>query len=152
MRILERTAPVDQPTRYVSALMLREFYDFIRMAIHRYDMDLEDLMIVICVASESLHDVVEEAYLSNEYGFESNVLPTAERRPVSLKHIHTVLNLSRETARRKLLRIVDKGYLLRVKEGYIFPAQEGEADYTCELRRAVANNARRFVRYVNRLG
>lgn len=152
MGILERAAPEDLPTRYISALLLREVHDFIRLAIRSYDMDLEDLMIVICVATESTYDVVEEVYLSNEYGFESNVLPTAERRPVSLKHIHTVLKLSRETTRCKLVRLVDKGYLLRVKEGYIFPAQEGEADYTRELRQAVATNARRFVRYVNRLG
>ncbi len=141
----------DLPTRFLGLLFVRELYELAKLAIHRYDMDIDELMIVCCVVSESTRDLLEEIYLSKEFGYEPKVLPTAERHPVSLKSIHTALNMSRETARRKLLRLVDRGFLIRAKEGYIFPAQSGEHDYTAELRRALAHNAARFMKHLERL-
>lgn len=140
----------DLPTRYLSTIMAREFLDFAKAITHKFDIGVEEVMIISCVVWHSTKDMVEEAYLAKEYGFEKSVLPTAERMPLSLKAIHTTLNMSRETTRRKLARIVEKGILMRIEGGYVFPAQVGEQDLTHDLRKIFAKNINRFALYYER--
>ena len=142
----------DMPSRYLAALMVREFLDFGKTIITRYGLDADEMMIVACIVAEGTREMVEQVYLSNEFGYEKQVLPTAERRVVSLKSIHTSLGMSRETVRRKLVRMVDMGLVHRMPEGYLFPAQEGENDRTADVRKALVKQAMRFQRYVKRIG
>jgi hypothetical protein len=138
------------PTRYLGVLLARELLEFAKFNVHKFDIGVEELMILCCVVWNSTKDIVEEVYLTREFGYERNVLPTNERPPTSLKTIYTTLNMKRETARRKLVRLVDMGLVVRVKGGYVFPAQVGEADQTADLRKLLAKNMARLTRYLDR--
>jgi hypothetical protein len=108
-------------------------------------------MIACCVVRTSTWDMVEEVYLSKEYGYEMKFMPSDERQPTSLKSIYTTLKMSRETARRKVVKIVAGGTLIKVKGGYVFPAQTEDNDLPREVRRAIVENAEHFIEYANRV-
>jgi hypothetical protein len=133
------------PSRYLSALMVREFLEFVRMTVYTYNVDIDEMLIISCVVAESTRDLIDETYVSKYYGFEQRSFPDAERNVVSLRAIYTTLRMSRETVRRKLARIVDVGLLQKVRGGYFFPAQVGDKDLTLELRRALVKSAGKIV-------
>ncbi|MEO0061736.1 MAG: hypothetical protein RLZZ08_296 [Pseudomonadota bacterium] len=133
------------PSRYLSALMVREFLEFVRMVVYAYNLDVDEMLIITCVVAESTRDLLDEAYVSNYYGFEQRSFPDAERNVISLRAIYTTLRMSRETVRRKLARIVDVGLLEKVRGGYFFPAQVGDKDRTLDIRRALVKSASKIV-------
>jgi hypothetical protein len=91
-------------------------------------------LIVCLVASRSTRTIIENNYDSKEFGFENNSLPNKYRSPVKLKQIYTSLGINRETARRRLKHLVGRKFLIKTKEGFIFPQQENENDYTRDIR------------------
>jgi Fic family protein len=123
-----------KPTRFLSALFIGQLTDFVTYAVHKYEMSLEEVLIVCLVASRSTRTIIENNYDSKEFGFENNSLPNKYRSPVKLKHIYTSLGINRETARRRLKHLVGRKFLIKTKEGFIFPQQENENDYTRDIR------------------
>ena len=113
---------------------------------------VEDIAIISLVVSESTKALTSDKYSRECYGYETNVLPNSERHPTPLKAIYTSLGLNRETARRKVKGLVESGYLLKVKGGYIFPQQDAEFDYTADLRRIASQRIIDLCRLLQRSG
>jgi hypothetical protein len=126
------------PTRFVAAAMVSTFADFLKNVVLLKGLSIEDLAIIIVVAAESTKALTSDRNTRNIYGFEHDVIPNSERHPLPLKTIYTSLGLNRETARRKVNGLVERGYLMKVGRGYIFPQQTGQSDYTADLRRIVS--------------
>lgn len=124
----------DRPTRRIASYMLRQVVDFLGFAVNHYGLSIEEVAIVCLVATESTRPIVEHPSLSNTYGNEAEVLPLAERVPVTLKFIYASLGINRETARRKLERLAERGYIIKTPKGYIVPEQTGTTDFSLELR------------------
>lgn len=123
------------PTRFISAAMVSAFADFVKTVILLKGFSIEDIAIIVMVAAESTKALTSDKNARNVYGYETNVIPNSERHPLPLKTIYTSLGLNRETARRKVKGLVERGYLLKVEGGYIFPQQDAQSDYTADLRR-----------------
>lgn len=115
-------------TRLLSALYLRHFADFIVHAVHKLKLSVDEVAIISLVAAESTRPLIDETDLAQQFGREVDVMPSEHRRPVSLKFIYSSLGMNRETARRRLNTIVDRGLLLKVNGGFVFPPQTGRAD------------------------
>jgi len=121
-------------TRYVSSFFIEVFSDFLRFAIHQNDLTPEEVAIICVVAAESTRELRKDPFATRNFGAEDMVLPDGDRPPVSLKFIYTSLGLSRETTRRKVASLVERGFLRRSGRGVFLPAQVGEDDYTREIR------------------
>lgn len=113
---------------------------------------VEEIAIITLVAAESTKALSSDKYAREVYGYESNVIPNSERSPLPLKTIYTSLGMNRETARRKVKRLVENGHLLKVERGYIFPQQDGAFDYTSDLRRIVYHRIINLCRMLHRSG
>jgi hypothetical protein len=138
-----------QATRYLSALYVQYLTDFTVYLLHKFQLSVEDMTIVCLIAAESTRPLIEDAHLRLEFGFEDKVLPSDYRPPVTLKFIYSSLRMNRETVRRKLKKLVELGFIMKVGRGYVFPAQASEHDFTEELRRFVVNKMATIARHVD---
>lgn len=121
-------------TRYVSSFFVEVFADFMRFAIQQNNLTAEEVAIICVVTAESTRELRRDPFVMRNFGAEDDVLPDAARPVVGLKFIHTSLGMSRETTRRKVAGLVERGFLKRQGRGVYLPAQVGEDDYTKELR------------------
>jgi hypothetical protein len=121
-------------TRYVASFIVEFFSDFICFAVQQNNLTPEEIAIICLVASESTRAIRKDPFAMRSFGTEDFAFPDTERPAVSIKVIHTRLGLSRETTRRKVAHLVERGFLRKAKGGVILPAQVGEDDYTKELR------------------
>lgn len=106
----------------------------IGLAVRKHNISLVDVAILTLLFSESTAPLRDEPYLANRFGFEERGLPNEYRPVVSLKFIHNSLGLSRETARRKLERLVERGFITKTTGGYMLHHQQGEDDFLSDFR------------------
>ena len=121
-------------TRYVASFFIEVFSDFMRFAIHQNGLSPDEVAIICLVAAESTREVRKDAFAMRNFSTEESVFPDEARPSVSVKFIHTSLGMSRETTRRKVAGLVERGLLKRSRYGVFFPAQQGVDDHTKEVR------------------
>lgn len=121
-------------TRLVASHFAKYSTDLIGYAKRRYDISIEDMAILAVVFSESTRPLREDPYLAAKFGFEDRALPDEYRLSVSLKFVHASLGLSRETTRRKVERLVARGFLTRISSGYVFPGPQGRPELSKSFR------------------
>jgi hypothetical protein len=138
-------------TRYVASFFVEIFSDFLGVAVEKFGLPPEDIAILCLVASESTRALRKDAFTTRTYGGEDQAFPDCDRPTVSIKFIHTRLGLSRETTRRKVARLVERGFLKKARGGVYFPAQIGEDDYTKELRSYLVRKLDLLVAYRNKI-
>jgi hypothetical protein len=123
-----------EATRYISSFIVELFSDFMCFAIELNNLSPDEVAILCLVGTESTREIRKDPFARRNFGKEDFVFPDAERPAVSIKFIHTKLGLSRETTRRKVAALVERGFLKRARGGVFLPAQTGEDDFTRELR------------------
>jgi hypothetical protein len=121
-------------SRYIASFFTELLGEFMRFGIHRYDLTVEEVAIIVLVASESTRELRTDPSAKRIYGGEKLAMPNEVRPSVSLKFINTSLGMSRETTRRRVAGLVERGYLKRSGRGVYLPSQTGEDDSTFELR------------------
>ena len=121
-------------TRYISSFIVEFISDFMCFAIETIDLSPDEVAILCLVASESTREIRKDPFAKHNFGKEDFAFPDTDRPPVSIKVIHTRLGLSRETTRRKVAALVERGLLKRARGGVFLPAQTGDDDFTKELR------------------
>lgn len=120
----------NKATRLVASSFAKYSTDLIGQAVRKFDISIEDIAIIALVLAESTRPLREDPYLASKFGFDDRTLPKEYRLSVSLKFVHTSLGLSRETARRKLGRLVDRGFLSRINSNYVYLSQDAAFDIT----------------------
>lgn len=140
-----------QPTRFMSAVYLNHLSDFFTYSVHKLQLSVDEVAIICLVAAQNSRALVSDKNAMMHFGFEQAVLPNAQRFPVKLKFIYSTLGLNRETARRRLKNLVDRGLLLKSEGGFIFPEQREEFDYTRELREIITEKLFELTRLVKKL-
>ena len=138
-------------TRYVASFFVEIFSDFIGFSVEKFDLPPEDIAILCLVASESTRALRKDPFTTRTYGKEDRAFPDCDRPTVSIKFIHTRLGMSRETTRRKVARLVERGFLKRATGGVFYPAQIGEDDFTEELRRYLVRKLDQLIAYRNKM-
>ena len=121
-------------TRLVASSFAKYSTDLIGQAVRKFDISIEDIAIIALVLAESTRPLREDPYLASKFGFDDRPLPNEYRLSVSLKFVHTSLGLSRETARRKLGRLVDRGFLSRINSIYVYRSKDSAFDIAKVLR------------------
>lgn len=144
-------AASDRPTRKAASFMLRQVVDFLSFAVHHYQLSIEEVAMVCLVGVESTRPIVDDIFMSTNFGYEGDVLPNDERPAVSLKFIYATLGINRETARRKMERLVQKGFIVKTPEGFILPMQVGDTDFSRELRTYLLNRFEAIAGQVDRV-
>lgn len=115
-------------TRLVASHFAKYSTDLIGYTARRYAISIDEMAIIALVFAESTRPIREDPYLASKFGFEDRPLPNEYRVSVNLKFIHTSLGMSRETTRRKLERLVARGFLSRINGGYVFPMPHERVD------------------------
>ncbi len=121
-------------SRYIASFFVELFSDFMRVGIRQNDLTVEEVAIICIVASESTREIRKDPFATRHFGTEDRAVPDDARPSVSLKFIYTSLAMSRETTRRKVAGLVERGFLKRSGRGVYLPSQTGADDYTKELR------------------
>lgn len=139
------------PTRYISSFAIEFISDFYCFCAGKYGLSAEEVAILSLIASESTREIRSDAFVARNYGDEDDAFPTVYRSPVSVKSVHTRLGMSRETTRRKLENLAERGLIKKVSGGFIFPAQRGDDDYTKDLRKFMVDKLAALGNYVKRM-
>jgi CRP-like cAMP-binding protein len=139
------------PTRYVASFIVEFISDFMCFSVEKFGFSAEEIALVCLVASESTRELRRDAFAAKNYGSEDIAFPNGYRAPVSLKFVHVSLGMSRETARRKLESLVERGFLVRGKGGYTLPAQTGPDDFTKDLRSFLVGKLGELDNYVKKM-
>lgn len=137
-------------SRLVASHFAKYFTDLIGYAARKYGISIEDMAILGLVFAESTRPIREDTYLASKFGFEDRVLPDEYRLSVNLKFVHTSLGLSRETTRRKLERLVARGFLARINGGYIFPTPQNRVDFSKGFRATLVKSIEAIAAQANR--
>ena len=124
----------DLPTRYMASFVVEFISDFTHFCVEKYGFSTEEISIICAVATESTREVRRYGYMLKTYGTEVQAIPDEFRFPVSVQFVCRRLGMRRETTRRKLEDLANRGFLNKIKGGYALPAQTNAADYTQELR------------------
>jgi DeoR/GlpR family transcriptional regulator of sugar metabolism len=66
-----------------------------------------------------------------------------------MKELVSGLEIPRETLRRKLDSLINKGVILKIKGGYIFPPQIGSADISSEFRKIIEISLQKLTNKLN---
>lgn len=127
-----------KPTRLLApqfaSYSIRSVGHYVRLL----DLSIEELAIIVLVVAESTRPIREDPYLAARFGYETRALPDEYRPAVNLKYIHSSLGLSRETTRRKLERLVARGFLTKTRSGYIFHQPQPGFDFSRDFRTSLA--------------
>lgn len=138
-------------SRYVGSFFVELFSEFMRFGVQQNNLTIEEVAIICIVASESLRELRKDPFVTRNYGREGAAIPDEARPSVSLKFIHTSLGMSRETARRRVNGLVERGYLKRSGRGVFFPAQVGNNDYTYEIRSFLVRKLKDLNAYLEKI-
>ena len=140
---------IDQlPTRLSAVFFAEVFCNFVKKARTSFDMDNDEIIITCFVVSQNMRNILNNRDEAKNFGYEENALPESDRVAVSVKDIVLNLNIPRETVRRKLVSLTEKNILLKVSNGYIFPRQVGETDFTSELRNLIVGSFYQFLEQI----
>lgn len=123
-----------KPTRYIASFFVEFFAEFMCFSVEKFQLAPDEIAIICLVASESTREIRRDPFATRNFGGEERAFPDMERPAVSIRTIHTRLGLSRETTRRKVASLVERGFLRRGRGGVFLPAQTGSDDFTQELR------------------
>lgn len=138
-------------SRYIASFIIELFSDFMRFGVHQNDLTVEEVAIICLVASESTRELRKDSFAARAYGTEAAAIPDDARPTVSLKFIHTSLGMSRETTRRRVAGLVERGYLKRSGRGVYFPAQTGADDFTHEIRNFLMRKVKDLNAYLGKI-
>ncbi|MEY3635149.1 MAG: hypothetical protein RLZZ61_1559 [Pseudomonadota bacterium] len=139
------------PTRYISSFVVEFISDFMHFCIEQYKFSTDEVSIICVVATESTREILHDGYLLKTYGAEGPAIPDEFRFPVSVQFVCRRLGMPRETTRRKLESLANRGFLTKIKGGYSLPAQTDTADYTKELRDFLVLKVRGLQSYIEKI-
>lgn len=120
--------------RYISAVFAEIVTDFHALVASKLLISPEEAVILCAVAADSTREMRASLYGMKNYGREIVTSLPLERPKTTVRSIYSRLGLSRETARRRLEGLAQKGLIRKVPGGYILPQQTGEDDFTSEFR------------------
>jgi hypothetical protein len=137
------------PTRLAGVFAAEFICTFMIEARILLKLDYDEILIASFIVSRSLNDVSNNKYDAQTYGFEDKALPEIERIAITMKEIVSGLEIPRQTLRRKLDSLINKGVILKIKGGYIFPPQIGSADISSEFRKIIEISLQKLINKLN---
>lgn len=110
------TAPHARLVAYfVAEFMIRT----VLPVVHAFDNDYEEALIFLVITSQNIQNLMLNQVTRRQYASYGSEIPAGELRPVSRMAIARSTNLPRETVRRKVLKLIARGYVEEAPNGLI---------------------------------
>jgi len=122
------------PARYITLLMIGELVDITTVFGEKLNLNVTDTLILACLAFFSSRRGLLDAVDRGELTTDSPGIFQIQHDPINAKSIHLKLGMSRETVRRRLVYLEQRGLIKKRDDGYFFPVQIGEDDVTQHVR------------------
>lgn len=122
------------PARYMTLLMIGELVDLTTVFGEKLNLNVTDTLILASLAFFSSRKGLIEAVDRGELAADSPGVLQIQHNPINAKSIHLKLGMSRETVRRRLVYLEQRGLIKKRDDGYFFPVQTGEDDVTRHVR------------------
>lgn len=122
------------PPHLALGCISREVVELLSVEARRLDIDAIDILLIACTAYLSTREALADPMSIPEYEGGHKPLPLAYCQGIMVKEVSYTLNMSRETVRRRLQKLAQKGLLLKKGRFYFLPYQGGEADFTSNAR------------------
>jgi hypothetical protein len=113
--------------------------------------NLVDALICLAVARGNLAQFLGDEDFERAYGALDTVPPDEMRRPVTIRGLADFLDFPYETVRRNVLRLTEKGLLVKRAGGYVVPFEVVRLEIWNEIIRDNTINVERLVRAYGRL-
>ena len=122
----------------------REVLELVAAQTRLLDIDATDLLLITCIAFLSTRDALSDPRGIPEYVGGHEALPLSYCRGVITKEVAHMLNMNRETTRRRLSALVERGYLFKKGRSFFMPHQDGETDFTANAREMAVRTVKRL--------
>lgn len=122
------------PARYMTLLMIGELVDIMTVFGEKLNLNVTDTIILASLAFFSSCRGLLDAVDRGELTTDSPGIFQIQHHPINAKSIHLKLGMSRETVRRRLVYLEQRGLIKKRDDGYFFPVQIGEDDVTRHVR------------------
>jgi biotin operon repressor len=116
---------MDDPdrSRGINAFLVEFAVRYMREAARLFGDDYDCAMIFLAVLEANGRHNIRQAYFRDEYADVRDSLPAEMARPVSRKAISESLGMARETLRRKVRALIERGYLVEDERGGVITAR-----------------------------
>ncbi len=114
--------------------MIGELVDLTTVFGQQLNLDITDTLVLACLAFFSSNKGLIDAVDRGELTTQSAGVFQIQHHPINAKSIHLKLGMSRETVRRRLVYLEQRGLIKKLDDGYFFPVQTGEDDVTRHVR------------------
>ena len=132
------------PARYMTVMLIGELLNIAAIFGEKLNLSVADTHILACVAVFSSKKGLNEAIDRGQLTMDSSGVSQLQHYPINAKSIYLKLGMSRETVRRRLVYLEQRGLLQRLDDGYFFPVQRDEHDVTRDVRAYCVGAARRI--------
>lgn len=141
-------ATFDRAFAIVAYVMNRHLVDHMLRSARRFDIDFETLVVWAVLAHQNCAHLMPPGSLPsrllNERGTVRNPAEAA-LRPLRLRDMAQITQIPRETVRRKLIILRDRGWIVETEQGWVVSRDK----FDPELREFTLETARRFLGVAN---
>jgi len=136
---------MDAPYSRLFAYFVAEFVQRTALpVVAAFDNDYEQAMIFLAIATQNTQNLMLNKVTRRQYASFSTRVPEDLLRPVSRMALARSTNLPRETVRRKVLKLMERGVVEETPKGLIVPPRVREIPVYADTVAAQEANLRRL--------
>ncbi len=136
---------MDAPYSRLMAYFVGEFIQRTALpVVAAFDNDYEQAMIFIAITTQNTQNLMLNQVTRKQYASFSTDVPEHLFRPVSRMALARSTNLPRETVRRKVMKLMDRGFVEELPKGLIVPRSVRDIPLYAEMVVLQESNLRRL--------
>jgi hypothetical protein len=136
---------VDAPYSRLLAYFVAEFIQRTALpVVAAFDNDYEQAMIFLAIMTQNIQNLMLNQVTRKQYASLGVLVPEPLIRPISRMALARSTNLPRETVRRKVLKLIERGYVEETPKGLIVPRSLREIPLYAETVAVQEANLRRL--------
>lgn len=136
---------VDAPYSRLLAYFVAEFIQRTALpVVAAFDNDYEQTMIFLAIMTQNIQNLMLNQATRKQYASLNALVPDDLIRPISRMALARSTNLPRETVRRKVLKLIERGYVEETPKGLIVPRSVRELPLYAETVAVQEANLRRL--------
>jgi len=136
---------MDAPYSRLFAYFVAEFIQRTALpVVASFDNDYEQAMIFLAISTQNIQNVMLNQVTRKQYSSFSSYVPDHLMRPVSRMALARSTNLPRETVRRKVLKLIERGYVEETPKGLVIPRKLRDLPLYAETVAVQEANLRRL--------
>jgi predicted transcriptional regulator len=109
-----------------------------------FDNDYEQAMIFLAITTQNVQNLMLSQVTRKQFSSFGTIVPEHRMRPVSRMALARSTNLPRETVRRKVLKLIERGFVEETPKGLIVPHSVRDVPLYAETVAVQEANLRRL--------